>query len=199
MHTGPVHADGGRDEDPAWRVPEPEDWQPVITCPDPLTEEEWLASLDATAREDEPPADEEEWAQDWTEDWAEIEASLTAQSATAQFTAAQFTAAAQFATGRPLDVMPGRAELAQFADEAAGPDDSFVGVSEDELLGVLLRVGPGGGSRGGAEVRGGRGAHAPPPGSRKGSGRPGSDARGVRRVHRARAGHDAGAVPLGRR
>ena len=137
MHTGPVHADGGRDEDPAWRVPEPEDWQPVITCPDPLTEEEWLASLDATAREDEPPADEEEWAQDWTEDWAEIEASLTAQSATAQFTAAQFTAAAQFATGRPLDVMPGRAELAQLADEAAGPDDSFLGVSEDELLGVL--------------------------------------------------------------
>ena len=33
--------------------------------------------------------------------------------------------------------MPGRADLAQFADEAAGPDDSFFGASDDELLGVL--------------------------------------------------------------
>ncbi len=53
--------------------------------------------------------------------WAEIEA----------------RAAAQFATGLPFDVMPGRAELAQFADEAAGADDSFTGASDDELLGVL--------------------------------------------------------------
>ena len=53
--------------------------------------------------------------------WAEIEA----------------RAAAQFASGLPFDVMPGRAELAQFADEAAGADDSFAGASDDELLGVL--------------------------------------------------------------
>jgi hypothetical protein len=36
-----------------------------------------------------------------------------------------------------FDVMPGRAELARFADQAAGADDSFAGASEDELLGVL--------------------------------------------------------------
>ena len=119
MHSGPVPADGGRDEDPARCVPEPEDWQPVITRPDPMTEEEWLASLDATVREDEPPGDEEEPLGEYG--WAEIQA----------------RAAAQFAIGRPFDVMPGRADLAQFADEAAGPDDSFTGASDDELLGVL--------------------------------------------------------------
>jgi hypothetical protein len=84
-----------------------------------MTEEEWLASLDATVRADEPPEDEEEPLGEYG--WAEIEA----------------RAAAQFATGLPLDVMPGRAELAQFADEAAGADDSFTGASDDELLGVL--------------------------------------------------------------
>ncbi len=119
MHSGPAPADGGRDEDPAQRVSEPEDWQPVITRPDPMTEEEWLASLDATVREDEPPEDDEEPLGE--HGWAEIEA----------------RAAAQFATGQPFDVMPGRAELAQFADEAAGADDSFTGASDDELLGVL--------------------------------------------------------------
>ena len=125
-----VHALGtgscGRraDEDPARRVPEPEDWQPVIIRPDPMTEEEWLASLDATAREDEPPEDEEEEEEEeplGEYGWAETEA----------------RAATQFAMGLPFDVMPGRAELAQFADEAAGPDDSFAGASDDELLGVL--------------------------------------------------------------
>ncbi len=119
MHSGPAPADGGRDEDPAQRVSEPEDWQPVITCPDPMTEEEWLASLNATVREDEPPEDEEEPLGE--HGWAEIEART----------------AAQFATGQPFDVIPGRAELAQFADEAAGADDSFTGASDDELLGVL--------------------------------------------------------------
>ena len=119
MHSGPVSADGGRDENPGRCVPEPEDWQPVITRPDPMTEEEWLASLDATVREDEPSGDEEEPLGEYG--WAEIQA----------------RAAAQFATGLPFDVMPGRAGLAQFADEAAGPDDSFTGASDDELLGVL--------------------------------------------------------------
>jgi hypothetical protein len=45
--------------------------------------------------------------------------------------------AAQFASGMLFDVMPGRPELAGFADAAAGPDDSFDGASDDELLGVL--------------------------------------------------------------
>ena len=45
--------------------------------------------------------------------------------------------AAAFATGLVLDVTPGCPELAGFADEAAGADDSFGGASDDELLGVL--------------------------------------------------------------
>ena len=45
--------------------------------------------------------------------------------------------AAQFATGMMMDTMPGRPELAQFADEAAGEDDSFNGASDDEVLGLL--------------------------------------------------------------
>ena len=36
-----------------------------------------------------------------------------------------------------MDTMPGRPELAGFADEAAGADDSFGGASDDEVLGVL--------------------------------------------------------------
>jgi Domain of unknown function (DUF222) len=119
MHSGPVPSDGGWDEDPARRAAEPAAWEPVITRPDPMTEQEWLASLDATARADEPPEDEEEPSGEYG--WTEIEASP----------------AAQFATGQPFDVMPGRADLAQFADEAAGADDSFTGACDDELLGVL--------------------------------------------------------------
>ncbi len=45
--------------------------------------------------------------------------------------------APQFATGMLMDTMPGRPELAGFADEAAGPDDRFDGASDDEVLGVL--------------------------------------------------------------
>ena len=45
--------------------------------------------------------------------------------------------AALFATGMLFDVMPGRPELAGFADEAAGTDDRFDGASDNELLGVL--------------------------------------------------------------
>src|SRR6266702_330626 len=42
-----------------------------------------------------------------------------------------------FGPGTALDVMPGCPELALFADAAAGADDSFDGVSDDELVGVL--------------------------------------------------------------
>ena len=45
--------------------------------------------------------------------------------------------AAQFASGMLFDVMPGRSELATFADEAAGEQDSFDGASDDEVLGIL--------------------------------------------------------------
>jgi len=67
-------ADPGRDEDPARRAagmppgrdqPPPLDtpggpyWEPVITRPDPMTEEEREAWLDALAGEDEPFYSEE--------------------------------------------------------------------------------------------------------------------------------------------
>jgi hypothetical protein len=45
--------------------------------------------------------------------------------------------AAAFGPGMVLDVMPGCAGLALAADAAAGDDDSFAGVSDAELLGVL--------------------------------------------------------------
>jgi hypothetical protein len=45
--------------------------------------------------------------------------------------------AAAFGTGMPLDVMPACPDLALLADRAAGPDDSYCGASDDELIGVL--------------------------------------------------------------
>jgi hypothetical protein len=45
--------------------------------------------------------------------------------------------AAAFGTGQCLDVMPACPDLALLADQAAGPDDSYRGASDDELIGVL--------------------------------------------------------------
>jgi hypothetical protein len=45
--------------------------------------------------------------------------------------------AAAFGTGQCLDVMPACPDLALLADRAAGPDDSYRGASDDELIGVL--------------------------------------------------------------
>jgi hypothetical protein len=45
--------------------------------------------------------------------------------------------AAGFASGEPLDVAPGRATLGLFLADAAGPDDRFAGVCDDELAGVI--------------------------------------------------------------
>jgi hypothetical protein len=42
-----------------------------------------------------------------------------------------------FASGKPLDTAPGCLVLAQFAEEAAGPDDRYPGASDDEMLGVV--------------------------------------------------------------
>ena len=47
------------------------------------------------------------------------------------------SAAAAFGTGLPLDVMPACPDLAMLAHRAAGPGDSYKGVSDDELAGVL--------------------------------------------------------------
>jgi hypothetical protein len=45
--------------------------------------------------------------------------------------------AAAFGTGMCLDVMPACPDLVLLADAAAGPDDSYAGASDDELIGVL--------------------------------------------------------------
>ena len=45
--------------------------------------------------------------------------------------------ASGFASGKPLDVAPGCLVLGQFAEEAAGDDDRYPGVSDDELQGAI--------------------------------------------------------------
>jgi hypothetical protein len=45
--------------------------------------------------------------------------------------------AAGFASGKPLDTAPGCTVLAQFAENAAGEDDRYVGASDDELQGAI--------------------------------------------------------------
>jgi len=42
-----------------------------------------------------------------------------------------------FASGLGLDTMPGGLVLMSFADDAAGPDDSYLGATDDELVGAL--------------------------------------------------------------
>ena len=152
-------------------------WEPVITRPDWMTEED-LARLDSLTEADEPwwleegDPDPEEDASPDDRDFAEIAAGCrqaTEDRARAAAVAARLGTtgalgaiaassgrrgpdqpgsaqvfpgedsgpAAQFATGLLLDTMPGRPELARFADAAAGPDDAFNGASDDELLGVL--------------------------------------------------------------
>ena len=59
MHSGPVPADPGRDEDPARRAPGPAEdeavpWEPVVTRPDPMSEEDQQALLDAVTDDGEP-------------------------------------------------------------------------------------------------------------------------------------------------
>jgi hypothetical protein len=181
MQSEPVPADPGRGEDPAAGVPEPAaddaPWEPVVTRPDPMSEEEQWALLDAVTDQDAPwwleegdpdPQDDDPPPEDY--DLAQVIAEcrqISADQARAAANAAWLGAAgalgaigaarrgpgqpgsarrfageyrsraAQFATGMLLDVMPGRPELAGFAAEAAGPDDSFDGASDDEVLGVL--------------------------------------------------------------
>ncbi len=145
---------------PAERPPPP-DWEPTITRPDPVTEEEreaWLA-----AEEDEPFDPEEWWDPDGPpppgedeltpEELAEIEAATTdemlalkAASAGRRgsgqpgparlFPGESVSPAGGCGPGLVLDVTPGCAGLALAADAAAG-DDRYEGVSDAELVGVL--------------------------------------------------------------
>ena len=139
MLPEPVPADPGRDDDLAWldRDPEREVW------------------LDRAREHDEPPRDEEYEDHDplTTDELAEIreaaadellavEAATTGRRGSGQpgsarvFPGESCSPAAGFGPGMPLDILPGCAGLAVAAD-AAVEDDSFAGVSEAELVGVL--------------------------------------------------------------
>ena len=118
MPGEPVPADPGWDEDPAWDAPDPV----------PAAEREaWLdhlAAADDPFELEEDPGPEEELT---AEELAEFRGDGGPGG----------QAAAAFGAGAALDVMPGCPELALFADAAAGADDSYAGVSDDELTGAL--------------------------------------------------------------
>ena len=156
------------DEDPAW------------SRPDPMTAAELEADLDRVCEHDEPPGpDEFEDFEPFTpEELAEIreaaadellavEAATTGRRGPGQpgsarvFPGESSSPAAGFGPGMVFDVLPGCAGLAVAADAAAGEDGGFGGVSEAELVGVAVRVGPGRGARRGPQA-GRRGRAGPP-------------------------------------
>jgi hypothetical protein len=123
-----------------------------------MTAEEREAWLDQLAEADEPP--EEDDAGDWedpapltAEELAEardgaaagpaVWAGLAGRRGPSQPGSARVypgesaSRAAAFGSGLALDVMPACSGLALSADAAAGDDDTYAGVSDDELLGVL--------------------------------------------------------------
>ena len=122
-----------------------------------MTPEEREAWLDCLAEAGEPPDLEEEDPEDWepltAEELAEIRefaeadarvwAGLAGRRGPGQPGSAQIypgescSPAASFGSGMALDVMPACVGLALSADAAAGEGDSYQGVSDDELLGVL--------------------------------------------------------------
>jgi hypothetical protein len=114
MPGEPVPADPGWDEGPAW------------DAPDPVPAAEREAWLDHLAAQDDPVEAEEDPG-------PEVE--LTAEEL-AEVRGAAVPAAA-FGSGAALDVMPGCPELALFADAAAGADDGYAGVCDDELTGAV--------------------------------------------------------------
>src|SRR5271165_1309216 len=189
MPSEPAPADPGRDKPRPGTPPGPEQapppgdpvgdgWEPVITRPDPMSEEEREAWLDALAGQDEPfdpeeypdpdgppPPGEDELS---PEEIAGIGAATEAEARAAAngarsgttgalaaiaaidgrrgpgqpgsariFPGESASRAAAFGTGLALDVMPGCADLAMLAGAAAGPDDTYDGASDDELIGVL--------------------------------------------------------------
>ena len=133
MTAPPTHGPPEPDEGPAASFPEPpgdpveyqpSGWEPTVTRPDPMTEEEREAWLDDLAE----PFDPEEYP----------EPDGPPPPGEDELTAAEVAAiGAAFGSGLALDVMPGCPDLALLADAAAGPDDTYDGACDDELIGVL--------------------------------------------------------------
>src|SRR5581483_10482978 len=109
---GPGFRDPGRDEcPPPGRALPPGDW---------MADEELAALGDA----DLDDLDEEELPEEAFLSPEEVEA-------------VPVITGGWFASGGSFDAAPGGPALAGFADAAAGDDDSFAGMSDDELTGVI--------------------------------------------------------------
>jgi len=141
MPSGPAHPDPGRDEDPARRVPGPDDfpavgsdrWRLLPSGTDWMDNAElreaYLASLAGEQEPDDPDLDEDP-------DNAPPPGLDDAQLAELIAGAREVTAA-RFAAGTLLDGGPGCTALMGFADDQAGEDDRYTGSSDDELLGAI--------------------------------------------------------------
>src|SRR5215472_7491316 len=138
---------------------EPSGWDEDLSWldRDPVTAEERGAWLDRLAEADEPPDPDEEDPEDGepltADELAEIRAFAESgggpwagvagrrgpgQPGSARiYPGESCSPAAAFGSGLVLDVLPACPGLALSADAAAGEDDSYQGVSDDELLGVL--------------------------------------------------------------
>ena len=121
-----------------------------------MTAEDREAWLDHLAACDDPPESEEyeDFGPLTPEELAEVRAAAADEMLAAEavmtgrrgpgqagsariFPGESASPAASFGPGMALDVTPGCAGLALAADAAAGEDDSFAGVSDAELLGVV--------------------------------------------------------------
>ena len=132
MPPEPAPADPGWDDDPAWSRPDPvsEADEPPDAEEDPADWEPLTAGELAEIREF-AAADARVWA-------GMAGRRGPGQSGSARiYPGESASRAAAFGSGLALDVMPACPGLALSADAAAGEDDSYPGVSDDELLGVL--------------------------------------------------------------
>src|SRR5262249_49500862 len=142
MPPEPVPADPGWDEDLAWldRDPERETWldraREHDEPPDLDANEHWEDFTPLTAEE---LAGAREGAAAGPAVWAAIVGRRgPGQPGSARvYPGESCSTAASFGSGMALDVMPACPGLALSADAAARNDDSYQGVSDDELLGVL--------------------------------------------------------------
>ena len=144
MPSVPVPADPGWDDDLAWLDCDPErdhwlDRAREHDEPDLEDEDEYCDHDDLTAEE---LAEIREAAAD---ELLAVAAASTGRRGPGQPGSARIipgesaSTAAGFGTGMPLDVTPGRPELAVAADAAvgAGDEDGFNGVADHELIGLL--------------------------------------------------------------
>src|SRR5271155_2783807 len=119
MSSGPVSPDPGRDEE----------WEAWLA---------WQQAQESLDSWQEPDLDPEPWpgTSDDPQDLPEPGSPRAAQLGY-QVREEDLGSAAGFASGWPLDTGPGCSALMGFAEDAAGDDDSYAGVTDDELGGVI--------------------------------------------------------------